>query len=645
MNAYAEFFDPSDWPFHDVPEEPDWSGMLPLQKATGRNIWKAKCRQYAWLRTFERTESIKEACLENDISMHTYKEWRKKDPKGFAAMVDYLRRDMEHQIIHIGKATKTAMSHAGRDEFKHSTQALSFAQFRKKWFKTDTPAFQEAIVEAYENTEPGKITMILIPPEHGKTTLFEDYAAWKLAVDPAYRFTIGSESQSMSRKILKRVQNRLDPEGPFPNFVEMFGPFVPQTASSTRSKGDGVAMRKTRQPWGQDYFSVYKKATQDERDYSMVALGIGSQIAGTRTDHLHIDDVMSMNNLSQAQMIIQVIRQDWLTRPGQRGRTTINGTRVGIQDVYELFEEELDEDLLTIIRMPAIITKTAVGGKVTKEPLWPMDDATGWGWTMDMLDRQRRLVGDSAWERNYMQKPTAAGEQTFDREAIDVCRNPLRSVTMKPNPDDGPLMIGMDPSIGGVNCTSVVQANNDQLKLIDIREDIGLASNRDLAHVVESLILKHTVGTGNWVSDLIIEEAAFQKGMLQDDSFLALRKKYGFSIRGHQTGSNKYDQNFGVASMVHHMVAGRFDFPDADDVATQSAIRPFLKELEGWRPYKRGTRLKQDRVMALWFAYIPWMQRIRASAAAVERKQEPWAASGLGYSSTQVRVLTEGAYA
>jgi hypothetical protein len=588
-------------------------------------------RQQKFMIEFETSGSIKHTCLAVGIKYGTYEMWRREYPE-FKAKIDEIK-------VKKGFGQK-GMSKVKPEDLQERWSSVGFADFRKQWFKMDTPAFQIEIVEAYENTEPGKITLILIPPEHGKTTLFEDYAVWKLATDPSYRFTVGSESQSMSRKILARVKNRLDPEGPFPYFVQMFGPFVPQTSSQMESRGEGIATSKTRQPWGQDYFNVYKKGGQDERDYSMVALGIGSQIAGTRTDHLHIDDVMSLKNLTQADGVLEIIRQDWLSRPGQRGRTTVNGTRVGIDDVYELMEEAFDEDILQIIKLPAL-RRSSYTKKL--EPLWPYDEETGWGWTPEMLDRQRRTVGESAWDRNYMQKPSAKGAQTFQSDIVENTFNPLRSLThTDPDPDNGPLYVGLDPSIGGSNVFTVNQAG-EKFTLWDIREDFNLTSNADMARVLEELLLKFTV-RGCFVSDVVIEEMAFQKGLLNDDAFIELRNRWGFAIRGHSTGSNKYDPNFGVASMVHHMANGTIDLPGADDSYTRQIRESFVKELYKWRPYKRGTRLKQDQVMAFWFPYIVWMQRRRSNSQASKPEGNAWRGQGLGYDPTKARVLTGGMY-
>lgn len=141
-------------------------------------------------------------------------------------------------------------------------------------------------------------------------------------MDPEFRITVGSEGQDMSRKILHRVRSRMEAHGPYPAYVAQYGPFTPQNDSG----------RRTLQPWGADYFNIFKKAEHDERDYSMVGLGWRSKIAGTRTDHLHVDDIQSRVSLNLSEQMLDVFRQDWLSRPGENGRTTINGTRVGEGD-------------------------------------------------------------------------------------------------------------------------------------------------------------------------------------------------------------------------------------------------------------------------------------------------------------------------
>ena len=471
-----------------------------------------------------------------------------------------------------------------------------------------SPWFHIQAIDAYENTPPGNLTLILWPPEHGKTTLAEDYFCYKLAINPEFRITVGSEGQDMSRKILGRVRSRMEPHGPYPRYVAKFGPFVPQNQSG----------RKTAQSWGADYFNIFKKQRHDERDYSMVALGWRSKIAGTRTDHLHVDDIQSRVSLNLTEQMFEVFRQDWLTRPGENGRTSINGTRVGEDDFYERVMQEIDEDILRVIKFPAIVTND----KGEPEPLWPEM------FSMEKLDRIRRKVGEEAWSRNYMQEPSSSVSATFTDDAIQKCLNPLRSVNHEP-PKNCSVYIGLDPALGSNNCVVAATPHEGKLKILFIREDTGLTRNEQILGVVEDAVLQ-CMRNGASVSDVVIEAMVFQKGLSRDERLIEMTNRYGFRVREHLTGVNKYDETIGVPSMALSFMRGEIDIPYADDKSTRHMVDQLIRQLKAWRPLKRGTRLRQDQVMALWFIWILWRQRKQSfdiDSSQFNFKGLPWKAS------------------
>ena len=524
-----------------------------------------------FLEALANTGMIPDACLIAGVTRSAYEKWRQRIPD-FSAKADAVRM----------KALESSGQPIEIDG--------SFQTFRHEYFNHSSPWFHLKAIEAYENTPPGNITLILWPPEHGKTTLAEDYFCYKLATNPEFRITVGSEGQDMARKILGRIRSRMEPTGPFPRYVAKYGPFVPQNASG----------RKTSQAWGADYFNVFKKARHDERDYSMVSLGWRSKIAGTRTDHLHIDDIQSRVSLNLTEQMFEIFRQDWLTRPGEKGRTSINGTRVGEDDFYERLMKEIDGDILNVIRFPAIVTNDL--GE--PEPLWPEM------FPMEALERIRRKVGEEAWSRNYMQQPSAASEATFSDESIQKCLNPLRSTLHDP-PKDCTVYIGLDPALGSNNCVVAATPHEGKLKILFVREDIGLTRNEQILGVVEDAILR-CQRNGSTVSDVVIEAMVFQKGLARDERLIEMTAQYGFRIREHLTGVNKYDETIGVPSMALSFMRGEMDIPYADDPPTRHQADELIRQLKSWRPFKRGTRLRQDQVMALWFIWILWRQRKQA---------------------------------
>ena len=530
---------------------------------------------------------IETACRIAGVTRSAYDKWRQRIPD-FAERADAVR----HEALQRGDQPWDG----------------SFASFRGQFFDHMSPWFHIQAIDAYENTLPGNLTVILWPPEHGKTTLAEDYFCYKLATNPEFRITVGSEGQDMSRKILGRIRSRMEPFGPYPRYVAKFGPFVPQNQSG----------RKTAQPWGADYFDVFKKQRHDERDYSMVGLGWRSKIAGTRTDHLHIDDIQSRVSLNLTEQMFEVFRQDWLTRPGENGRTTINGTRVGEDDFYERVMEEIDSDLLQVIKFPAIVT----GKNGEPEPLWPEM------FTMEKLDRIRRKVGEDAWSRNYMQEPSSSMSATFTDDAIQKCLNPLRSVNHEP-PKDCTVYIGLDPALGSNNCVVAATPHEGKLKILFIREDTGLTRNEQILGVVEEAVLQ-CMRNGASVSDVVIEAMVFQKGLSRDERLIEMTHQYGFRVREHLTGVNKYNETIGVPSMALSFMRGEIDIPYADDKSTRHMVDQLIRQLKAWRPLKRGTRLRQDQVMALWFIWILWRQRkqtFEVDTSQFNFKGLPWKAS------------------
>jgi hypothetical protein len=542
-------------------------------------------QQEKFLELFDNNGSIKRSLEVMDYSYSAYRQWIYKDD-GFRKKVNNIKA--KHQ------AAETYASDDSPKSGKGEPWTKGFASFRKFFFGMDTPGFQHEIVEAYETTPDGNITLILIPPEHGKTTLFEDYGSYRLSQNPEWRFTVGSEVHAMSRKILSRVRWRMDPEGPSKKFVDWWGPFKPQAGH-------------TKQPWGDDKFDVFGKRVHDEREYSMVALGFNANIAGTRTDHLHGDDLQSLNTIGQTGKFVQKFRQDWLSRPGESAPTTINGTRVEDEDFYECLIEALDDDILRVIIMPAVIRDLHTG---KESPLWPGK------YTMEMLERIERKVGPDAWSRSYMQAPRAAQNATFTPDEFESCYNPLRALAHKHSPEDGEVIyVGLDPALGkGKNCVLACGVSAEKLRLLEIRESHNLRSNEEIMAEVE-VVIRDLVSRGGNVTDLVIETKNFQLGLGRDERLHDLKDFYGFSIREHLTGINKYDENIGLNSMSGIFRRNEIDIPWMDDDRTRSEVAELARQLYAWKPKVSGRDLRQDRVMALWFVWILWTERRRGLRA------------------------------
>jgi hypothetical protein len=475
----------------------------------------------------------------------------------------------------------------GLDVSDGFTYSGDFGLFRLEFFGFDTPWFHRLIVNFLEGDEKqgGSITLVLLPPEHGKTTLLEDYDCFKLAMDPNFSITVGSERQEMARKVLRRVRFRMEEGGPAPEFVGRFGPFAPQK---------GIQNFRGAQPWGADFFDVFKKRDHDEREYSMQALGANSQIAGTRADLLQADDITSLKNYNQTEGLVEKFRQDWLSRPGTTGRTVIVGTRVGEMDFYETLETEGIIDHL--VKLPAI--------NDDGEYLWPER------YSPADYERMRRNVGEDAWWRNYMQKPKAAGDATFTEEALEKSCRPWLTLDNIVLPE-WPIYIGIDPALGGVCAISAWQHAANELRLVAARTITNLSRAEQIMQELEAMVLMlRDPERQVRVTDVIIETNAFQKGLANDERLVELSDRHNFNIMPHVTGKNKHDELIGLAQMERSMRQGQIVLPFGDDDRTRAIVEPLLQEMRSWRPEKRGNRLRQDRLMSMWFVWILWRNRL-----------------------------------
>jgi len=140
------------------------------------------------------------------------------------------------------------------------------------------------------------------------------------------------------------------------------------------------------------------------------------------------------------------------------------------------------------------------------------------------------------------------------------------------------------------------------------------------------------------VTDLVIEAMNFQRGLARDERLREMQQHYGFAVREHLTGLNKYDENVGVPSMVTSFIKGDIVLPWAADDYTRNEVGELIRQLKAWKPKARGNKLRQDRVMALWFAWILWQSRWKATPDGGHgegwKRHVPWGRAKSGYQTT-----------
>ena len=570
----------------------------PVREGRHKGWREAEARRRSMIAALRAGMSVGDACSEVGVVYQTYASWRQRYPL-FASKADEAK----------------LLSERGKDTSWDGTRASLHAHY----FGRQLTWFQLLCIRELESMPLGNILLVLWPPDHGKTSTYEDFACSTLALDPAWRGLVVAESRPVAQKILGAVMDRMDPMGPTPAFVERFGPFMPQN-------------NKSRQPWSDVRFNVYKARHTDQRDYSMAALGAGSkQILSARTNHAHGDDIQSLNTINQTDRLESWIRQDFFSRAGEHGRNSLFGSRIADDDVWErlLDDTELDDTVMKVIKLRAIYNDPDTG---QPRPLWPER------YNLDQLERMRKK-NKEGFDRNYMQSPglTSKGKRTFTKDKVEPCLDSSRSLLHRP-PANSIVYIGLDPAIGGKNAVIACEATPDyQLIVRRIQEAEDLFSNNQVIGEVEQSV-EYVQLDGAWVTDVIIEDKAFQKGLFGEEALLDLQNKHGFMVHGHQTGLNKYDTDLGVPSMVTSFIKKEIVLPWADDDYTRSWIGELQRQLYAWKPGVKGNRLRQDLVMALWFCWLTWRQRWKRPATA-SNGQRGFKTQGLPWTPTKTGIL------
>jgi hypothetical protein len=336
----------------------------------------------------------------------------------------------------------------------------------------------------------------------------------------------------------------------------------------------------------------------------MEARGWKSRIAGTRTDLLLIDDIQSVLSLNMTEKMIEVFRQDMLTRPGRDGRIVIVGTRVGIGDFYEKLVD------LELVKPKNHICLPAMrDGESLCPEMWPTD----------VLENRRHQVGPDVWARTYMQAPQQSMDATFAEDMLDKAWSLSRRVGETSSEEMKSKVCGLDPALAGGNAIHVAAYDAEHYEVLDIDDSRNLARVEAILSRLEKMAVRYRF------QDLIVETNAYQKGLAEDERLKELGRLYGFRVHSHQTGRNKLDDALGVSRMPTSFIEGRISFPGADD-ASRERIAPLVSQLRSWRADVPTRRLVQDQVMAMWFCWLFWEKKRKKfqTNSSWDRGRLPW---------------------
>lgn len=528
----------------------------------------------------------------------------------------------------------------------------SFPEFCKKYL--DTQLFNHHLqwLDLLEDREPRNLhpnqtyikgdnenILINTPPEHAKsTTITVNYVTYRICEDPNIRIIIVSQTQELAKRFLVAIKDRL--AGQNLNYRKLQIDFAP----------DG-GFDKNSASWSANAIYVSSNLRDSgEATPSVQAIGINGQIYGNRADLVIMDDCVTGKNAHEYQKQMDWIQREVSNRLSPGGKMLLVGTRLAPTDLYgEIIKGDYygdEESPWTYLSQPAVLEfdedpdkwvtlwprsnrpPVSVAGRALtekdKDGLYPY-------WTGTALKKRRAKMSPRNWALVYQQERMVE-DAIFTQDAVlgsvDGARAPGPmggdTVDGRPNGIEGCYVVGgFDPAMTGHSAAVVIAM--DRRTGVRWVLDVWTKANckpDDLFDKIKEWTVKYRM------NEWRIEKNAMNLMVTQNReirSFLATR---GCLLREHFTGSNKWDSDFGVASMSM-LFDGWENKRQLIRLPRKSAegVKALIEQLTTWEPDPPGVRTKRktDCVMALWFAEI----RCRELVDELSQKEEhhianPW---------------------
>lgn len=543
-------------------------------------------------------------------------EEQRRSAEGFATMIDAARLRLTDQA-----------SVARRSD-------IGFAEFSERYLGTRVWPHMQNVVDLLEGREPSWLhesmiyepgsaglsrLLVNVPPNHAKSmTVTINYVTYRVAKDPNINVLVVSKTQEQAKKFLYAIKQRLT----HPRYADLQVAFGPV---------DGY--KATADQWAANKIYLGGEARDSgEKDPTIEALGMGGQIYGSRASLIVLDDVVTLSNAGEWAKQQDWIRQEVASRlPPGGGQLLVVGTRVAPVDLYrELRNPEHYTDgriPWTYLAMPAVLKYNDDPKKW--ETLWPVcdlplsesdspdEEGLFERWSGPRLTEVRNEVGPGKWSLVY-QNLDVAEDAIFDpvcvRGAVNGMRRPGALVSgaagHPANPENFYRVIGIDPAMSGDTAAIAyaVDRRTQKRYVMDVHVMTAPtpAAIRSLIKEWADAYRPHTV---------IVESNAFQLFLTQDEEIRNFLASKGIAYRPHHTSNNKQDPEFGVASLaplfgsktkrdgqeaMKHAGDNLIELPDA----RSEHVKKLIEQLITWQPGVRGSKLKMDTVMALWFCEI-----------------------------------------
>jgi hypothetical protein len=235
-------------------------------------------------------------------------------------------------------------------------------------------------------------------------------------------------------------------------------------------------------------------------------------------------------------------------------------------------------------------------------------------WDGEALHKKRGRMSPNLWAMVYQQQQVHE-DSAFPSDAVKGVINGARNIGIIPKNKagnrhegmDGLIVVaGLDPAMAGYTaavCIGVDIATQKRY-LLDVSNVQGMKPDmiRDL---IKDWTDKYSV------SEWRVEKNAFQAMLTQDREVREYLSARGATLKEHHTGNNKWDTDFGVASLTTLFYGwedktAQIEFPSTH---MSEGLKALIEQLVTWYPDAAKSQ-KTDCVMAFWFAELACRDRI-----------------------------------
>jgi hypothetical protein len=244
----------------------------------------------------------------------------------------------------------------------------------------------------------------------------------------------------------------------------------------------------------------------------------------------------------------------------------------------------------------------------------PDEDGLYDKWTGPALAKKRGRMSPNLWAMVYQQQQVHE-DATFPSAAIKGVINGTRNIGIIPkgkagnrtNGMDGLIvMAGLDPAGSGYTAAVCIglDVSTQKRYLLDVSNQPGMRPD-----AIRELIKDWT--DKYHVSEWRVEKNAFQTMLTQDREVREYLTSKGATLKEHHTGNNKWDADFGVASLTTLFYGWEdgnalIEFPSTHQ---SEGLKALIEQLVTWYPDAPKSQ-KTDTVMAFWFTELACRDRI-----------------------------------